>query len=292
MAKITKHKATVVLPEIQWVVDRLAIKRPLYEFEEGGYTKRKDPDTSITTDIVNRVNIFEDAVYIGAISYLRNKGRRDGSGRIPSAFVVESVHIHRNRGTRGEVVTVSSDVALKTAIKHFAPRSLDDVCTELASRTRNALDSASYVWKSGLEDIAKYRGRDIMQYIIERHLHGDKVPLPSSCTIEEKQMHKYHTYLSGAVIETAFKTKEGTIVQELRDGSYQTLPLPYVSSNSYETNKGNGFELSRYRKFEDLPIEIQSKVAVLKIAKFDYPIDDVGVKVKVGDVNTVMYIRN
>jgi hypothetical protein len=292
MAKITKYKATLVLPELQWVVDRLAMKRPLYEFEESSTTTQRDHDTQVNTVIVNRVNIFEDAVFMGTIAYLRNKGRTDASGRKPPAFVVESVHIQKRRGAGGEVVTVSSDVALKTAIKFFAPRSLDDVCTELASRTRNALDSASYVWKSGLEDIARYRGRDIMQYIIERHLHGDEIPLPSSCTIDETKLDKYYTFLAGAVVEDAFRAKEGYLVQELRDSSYQILPMSYVPSNSYRTNEQNGHVLTRYRKFEDLPTEVQSRVAVLKIAEFDYPIDDIGVKIKVGDANTVMYIRN
>lgn len=292
MAKITKHKATLVLPELQWVVDRLAIKRPLYEFEESGTTTRRDPDTEATTEIVNRVNVFEDAVFMGSIAYLRNKGRTDATGRRPSAFVVSSVHIQKQRGSGGEVVTVSSDVALKTAIKFFAPRSLDDVCYEIVSRTRNTLDNISYTWQTGIDEVAKYRGRDILQYIIECHLHGDKVPLPSSCGVDTTKMHKYYTFLSGAVIVDAFRAKEGYFVQELRDGSYQTLPISYVSSSNYRTNEQNGYVLTRYRKFEDLPAEVQSKVAVLKIAEFDFPIDDIGVKVKVGDTNTIMYIRN
>jgi hypothetical protein len=64
--------------------------------------------------------------------------------------------------------------------------------------------------------------------------------------------------------------------------------MKYKTSRSYEENLANGIELTRYRNFEELPNEMQSKIAVLKIAEQGDPIMNIGVKLD--ESQNIMYI--
>jgi len=289
MAKISMGKGTAVRQELEHVLDRLLLKRPLFEFVATAYDTKTDRETGKVTNTVMCVEVLQDAERMGEIGYYRDGGRRDSGGNYPDAFKIESIYIKKQRGDRDTTITIDANVAVKTAIKVFAPPTVEMVSDRLVRYAVNELESLCYRWRQNLSEVASYSGQDIMRYMIERHLTGEVLPLPKTCIIEDKKLHLYDTYLAGKQIAEGLKwhqdKREGYAVEVLTDKSVRTIPMSYKSKAGEPTDS---IPLVRYRNFEEMPKEMQDKLAVLKIAQENDPILDIGVKIN----DTLMYIRS
>jgi hypothetical protein len=214
-------------------------------------------------------------------------------GSAPDAFLVESVHIKKERGRRNTIVTSDAHVAIKQALKHFAPMKDGDICGKAIQNVVDMLDSMTYKARNAIQDIVEYHGTDIMEYFVEREVLGKEIPLPTSLKIQKDKMHRYDVYVAGKQITQAYNSdrqnRKGYAVWALPDNSVRVLHINYKGLRSYEENKANGIELKRYRSFDDLPTEMQPKIAVLKIAERNDPILDIGVKMG-NDNLEMMYI--
>jgi hypothetical protein len=289
MAKISMGKGTAVRQELEHVLDRLLLKRPLFEFVATAYDTKTDRETGKVTNTVMCVEVLQDAERMGEIGYYRDGGRRDSGGNYPDAFKIESIYVKKQRGERNTTITIDANVAVKEAIKVFAPPTVEMVSDRLVRYAVSELESLCYRWRQTLSDVASYSGQDIMIYMIERHLTGEVLPLPKTCIIEDKKLHLYDTYLAGKQIAEGLKWHEdkrvGYAVEILTDKSIRTIPMSYMSKAGGPTDS---IPLVRYRNFEEMPKEMQDKLAVLKIAQENDPILDIGVKIS----DTLMYIRS
>jgi len=291
MVKILKMgKATSVVPELQYVIDKIAMKKPLYVFEASEF---REVGNGVSTDVsVRGVNVTCDAELVGSIEHRVSAGRVSSDGSAPDAFLVESVHIKKERGRRNTIVTSDMNVAIKQALKHFAPMKDGDVCGKAIQTVVDMLDSMAYKTRNAIQDVVEYSGIDLMEYFIEREVLGNEIPLPTSLKIHKDKMHKYDVYLAGKQITQAYsdrQNRKGYAVWELPDNSVRVLHINYKGLRSYEENVANGIELKRYRSFDDLPTEMQPKIAVLKIAERNDPILDIGVKMGNDNIE-MMYI--
>jgi len=284
-------KANKVVPELQYVLDKLAVKKPLFVYEASEFREVHNGTTSEV--LVRGVNVTCDAEAVGSIEHRTNAGRVGSDGVQPDAFFVESVHIKKERGRRNSIVTSDANVAVKTAVKHFAPMKDGDICGKAIQFTIDLLDTMSYKARNAIQDVVEYNGNDLMQYFVERELLGNEIPLPKSLVFHEDKMNRYDVYLAGKQITQAFngdrQNRKGYAVWALPDNSVRVLHINYKGLRSYEENVANGIELKRYRTFDDLPTEMQPKIAVLKIAERNDPILDIGVKLG-NDNGEVMYI--
>jgi hypothetical protein len=151
----------------------------------------------------------------------------------------------------------------------------------------------AYKARNAIQDVVEYHGTDTMEYFVEREILGNDVPLPISLKLHKDKMHRYDVYLAGKQITQAYNSdrqnRKGYAVWALPDNSVRVLHINYKGLRSYEENKANGIELKRYRSFDDLPTEMQPKIAVLKIAERGDPILDIGVKMG-NDNLEMMYI--
>lgn len=293
MVKISNMgKATGVVPELQYVLDRLAVKKPLFTYEAYDTRETVNDDGNGTKIWVRAVTVFQDAEEVGVIDHRLNAGRVDSMGVQPDAFLVESVHIKRERGRRNTVITSDANVALKTAIKYFAPMSPHDICEKAMRNVNDMMDTVLYRARNCLQDIVSYNGGDVMQYLVERHLKGTEIPLPKSIVIREDKLFLYDKFLAGSQIREAYigdrLNRKGYALWELPDTSIRVLPVNYKVGKAYDANVADGMELKRYRSFDELPEAMKDKVAVLKIAEKGEPIMDIGVKLD--DKQNVMYI--
>ena len=273
-------RATAVVPELQYVIDKIAMKKPLFVFEANDF---REVSNGISTIVfVKSVNVMCDAETVGSIEHRMGGGRIGSDGCAPDAFYVESVHIKRERGRKNTIVTADPSVAVKTAIKHFAPMKEGDQCEKTIRTITDMLESMMYRARNALQEVVSYNGIDIMEYFVERELLGNEPPLPTSLKIQKDKMHMYDMYLAGKQITQAFNSdrqnRKGYAVWELPDKSVRVLHINYKGNRSYEENVANGIELKRYRSFDDLPSDMQPKIAVLKIAERNDPILDIGVK--------------
>lgn len=293
MVKISNMgRATDVVPELQYVLDRLAIKKPLFTYEAYDTRETVNDNGNGTKIWVRAVTVFQDAEEVGVIDHRLSAGRMGSEGYSPDAFLVESVHIKKERGRRNTVVTTHADVALKTAVKYFAPMLPHDICEKAMRKVNDMMDTVLYRARTCLQDIVSYNGGDMMQYMIEYHLKGNVVPLPKSVVIREDKLFLYHKYLAGNQLREAYagdkQNRKGYALWELPDTSIRVLPVNYKVNKSYDANVADGMELKRYRSFDELPETMKDKVAVLKIAEKGEPIMDIGVKLD--DKQNVMYI--
>jgi hypothetical protein len=272
--------ATGVVPELQYVMDKLAIKKPLFEYE-----------VSVTREVsdtvwVSGVQVSQDAEVVGDIEFRREAGRINSEGERPDVFLVETHHIKKERGRRNTVVTSDANVAVKTAVKHFAPMKEADICQRAHVKVMDMLDTMCYRARTCLQDLISFNGQEVMCYFIERELTGDNIPAPKSVVIQKDKMHLYDKYLAGKQISTAYNgdrhNRKGYAVWTLPDESYRVLHMNYAHITSEKV-------LNRYRTFDELPQGLQSKIAVLKIAEINDPILDIGVKLG-NDNNEAMYV--
>lgn len=281
MAAINLGRATAIIPQLKELVSLIQIKRPLYEFHATGYRERYDDDTDTTTVWVSEFEVVQDADRVGEIAYERKVGRKNSAGDKPDAFVVRSENIAKKRGSnRTSMITTNIDSALKEVIKVFASPTQDSICSSLVRSVANAFDNTEYSWRRVLQDIAGYSGADVYRWIIESHIKGTVQPMPASFVVHENKLHLYDTYLAGneLVATSNYKSganRKGTVVKILSDDTIRVVPFSYDVRKSYENN---GDVLMRYRNFEEMPIKMQERIAVLKIAEENEPISDVGVK--------------
>ena len=290
MAKVNMGRATVVLSPLQFVIDKLAMKKPLYSYEAKYHRDIEDHEGKVQVTVIG-VSVLQDAEVVGEIVYRFGEGRADSSGHRPDAFSIESTHIKKERGRRNAVVTTDADVAIKTAVKHFAPPTLGSICENLVGDVASDLESVVSKAMSDLRDIVSFSTMEIYQYIVERHLHGNAAVFPSSVTINTDKLSNYDKFLAAKQIREHIldrNNRRGYAVQELPDRSIRVVPMKYRRGYSYEGNKQDGAELIRYRNFEDLPVDLQGKIAVLRVAQVDDPFLDIGVKLS--NKSNTMYI--
>lgn len=289
MARIGLGKATKVLPPLQYVVDKLSVKRPLFSYEAHRFSDVSN-DVGGVDVTVSGIRVVCDAETVGVIDYRWGEGRATGGSKT-DAILIQSTHIKKERGHRSGMMTTDADKAVKLAVKHFAPPELGKTCEELVWEVQDRLDGALYSARNSLEKIVSYNQQDMRKYWIERELKGADIPVPTTLTIHKDLLHLYEKYLAGAQIQDAVHDKanaKGYAVQELEDRSIRVVPIRYKRSQSYEVNKQNGIELVRYRTFDDMPIDLQNKISMLRIAEKDEVYQDIGVRLSQN--NGLMYI--
>lgn len=283
MASVNLGKATTIIPQLRELISLVQVKRPLYEFHATGFVERRDDVTNSVTVWANEFEVTQDADRIGEIRYERGAGRRTSGGEHPDAFVLRSDNITKQRGrARNTLVTTNITVALKEVIKTFALPDEGTICNSLIHNVRQEFDNREYSWRRVLNDVASYSGVDVYQWIIESHLKGEVQPMPSSFKVETKNLHLYDKFLAGKELVTTANfnsskgiDRKGIAVKILSDNTIRTVPFSYDLRMTYEDN---GSPLMRYRSFEDMPISMQEKIAVLKIAEQAEPIAGIGVK--------------
>jgi hypothetical protein len=138
--------------------------------------------------------------------------------------------------------------------------------------------------------VSSYLGNDIHEWIIESHLQGKLLPMPTTCKVDETQIHLYHRYVAGKSLKAVSKynsgkgvDRSGYVVKVLSDNTIRALPFTYDARHTYEENN---IPLMRYRNFEEMPMRMQEQIAVLKIAEENEPFENIGVKFE----NDLMYI--
>ena len=287
MAKIIMGRGNKVVPDLQVLVDMVAIKRPLFEFEAQMFRDEIYDDGTKTT-WVRGVDVYQDAEFIGNICIARGEGRLNADGERPDAFFIESKHIQNQRGRRNTKVTSNIETAVKAVIKYFNFLKPRDICYQLFDEANDKMRGIGYRVGSYLNDMVSLDTRKVKMYFLEKAMFGEATLDPNAVTVQKDSKGKYDTYLAFKQMETKFDSmngvREGYIVEIMRDESYRVMHTNYKKIPAEDDST----LFTRYRKFEDLPVDMQNKIAVLKIAQAEDPILDIGVKL--GNDDRLMYI--
>jgi hypothetical protein len=290
MAAINLGQATEIVPQLKELVAMIQMKRPLFEFHATKFRNAISDETGMITKWATGFEVTQDADRVGEISFQQDAGRRQSDGTYPDAYVIRSEHIQKERGARDTIVTTNATTALKHVVKAFAPPSIEAMCCRLISRVRDEFDNHEYRWRSSVGMVSSYLGNDIHEWIIESHLQGKVLPMPTSCKVDETKIHLYHRYQAGKSLKAVSKynsskgsDRSGYVVKVLTDNTIRVLPFTY---DVRLTHEANNIPLMRYRNYEEMPIRMQEQIAVLKIAEENDPIQDIGVKFE----DNIMYI--
>jgi hypothetical protein len=290
MAALNLGQATEIVPQLKELVTMIQMKRPLFEFHATKFRNAISDETGSITKWATGFEVTQDADRVGEISYQHEAGRRQSDGTYPDAYVIRSEHIQKERGAPDTIVTTNATSALKHVIKAFAPPTIGQMCARLISRVRDEFDNHEYRWRSSVGMVSSYLGNDIHEWIIESHLQGKLLPMPTTCKVDETQIHLYHRYVAGKSLKAVSKynsgkgvDRSGYVVKVLSDNTIRALPFTYDARHTYEENN---IPLMRYRNFEEMPMRMQEQIAVLKIAEENEPFENIGVKFE----NDLMYI--
>jgi hypothetical protein len=290
MAVINLGQATEIVPQLKELITMVQMKRPLFEFHATNFRNAISDETGMITKWATAFEVTQDADRVGEISYQHEAGRRQSDGTYPDAYVIRSEHIQKERGAHDTIVTTNTTSALKHVIKAFAPPTIGQMCARLINRVRDEFDNHEYRWRSSLGMITSYYGNDIHEWIIESHLQGKVLPMPTSCKVDETKIHMYYKYVAGKSLKAVSKyttatgkDRSGYVVKVLSDNTIRALPFTYDARHTYEENN---IQLMRYRNFEEMPTRMQEQIAVLKIAEENEPFENIGVKFE----DNLMYI--
>lgn len=290
MAAINLGQATEIVPQLKELITMIQMKRPLFEFHATNFRNAVSDETGSVTKWATGFEVTQDADRVGEVSFQQDAGRRQSDGTYPDAYVIRSEHIQKERGARDTIVTTNATTALKHVIKAFAPPTIGQMCARLINRVRDEFDNHEYRWRSLLSMITSYYGNDIHEWIIESHLQGKVLPMPTSCKVDETKIHMYYKYVAGKSLKAVSKyttatgkDRSGYVVKVLSDNTIRALPFTYDARHTYEENN---IQLMRYRNFEEMPTRMQEQIAVLKIAEENEPFENIGVKFE----DNLMYI--
>ena len=279
-------RASAITPPLKELIDLILVKRPLYTFDATGFLETMDTTGAITKVWANKFEVFQDAESVGTVAYYTESGRRQADGTRPDVFSMNSPLVESRKGKHSSDIRV----ACKVAMKILSPPTRESMCMELLKSISDGFSQNGYHWRTIPSEISSYSGGDIHKWIIESHIQGKVLPMPASCKIEEKNLYKYDTHKASVYLTNMANLnsrtpsqRKGHVVKILVDNSMYVLPMLYDKTETYEAN---GSPLIRYRNYEDMPVNIQEKVAILKIAKQDDPIQDTGVKFS----DNIMYV--
>lgn len=260
-----KNLGTLSVPEpLNAFLDLLLIKKPTVEFHVG---KKNREDECIS------VKVIEDGFMIGGVGF-RKTGRRFDSklGYAPSTIDIYSKKIEKYRGQSDVVSSSNPSTALKNALKYFKKTSDAEYAANLVESGTNLINECGYHRKYELSSVIRFGTRDMQMFFAEWAMqvksNADtskafpenivKVDFPKlEACLEERKAHES--------VARSMDNKDGYLIEILHNESILVC-------------KVHNHDIKTYRSFEDMPVELQGKFAVLKIANRYDAIDDIGVK--------------
>ena len=228
---------------------------------------RTDDNESQYKDVINTIKVYEDGEAIGSISV----GRRYRGGAKEDVYGVESFRIHKERGSMHTTYVKDIKVAMRNVKKFFTGRQ----DTELKELIKvNVKRNMEAVMHSAIQSINwSVDAREIaFNYVMrahQAHKQGDTmVAMPvkiPSIKDQDSLFKKCDDVLQAKTLEDHFKGNNGYGIQTRVDNS--------IVAYSFASDT-----ITKYRSFDDVPTNIQEKLAMFKVLDKHEPYADFGVK--------------
>ena len=218
-------------------------------------------------ELINSIKVYEDGEAIGSISV----GRRYRGGSREDVYGVESFRIHKERGSRNTTYVKDIKVAMRNVKKFFTGRQDTELKELIKVNVKRNMEAVMHSaiqainWSVDAREIA-------FNYVMrahQAHKQGDAmVPMPvkiPSVKDLEKLFSKCDDVLQAKTLDDHYKGNNGYGVQTRVDNSI--VVYSYASDN-----------ITKYRSFDDVPTNIQEKLAMFKVLEKNEPYADFGVK--------------
>lgn len=228
---------------------------------------RNNNGESSYEETINGIKVYEDGEPIGSISVAK---RYRGGGK-EDVYGVESFRIHKERGSRNTTYVKDIKVAMRNVKKFFTGRRDDELKELIVGHVSNGMNQvmnqavSSITWAIDTREIAF----DYVMRAYHAHKQGETVvAMPTTIyTVKDSQhlFDKCETVMQSKSLDDHFQSKKGYGIQVRKDNSIITY--------AYALDK-----ITKYRSFDELPTEIQSKLGMFKVLDANEPYADFGVK--------------
>ena len=252
-------KVSLAKPMTNYVVNDKCIES-IFNYHDGALEKGHK-------DFITRLNVYDNGERLGSIGIVK----RYHGGDAEYVYQVESFRIEKSRGNCDAVTAKDIKVALRHAKKTLVPRANDEAKALIKNTVNNRMSSvASHNETEMRWSIdSTTEGMHYAKEAYKARLSGETtITLPARLTsIKDMDEHNKlcETMVQSRALHEALLAKKGYGIQVQHNGGM------YVVCMATDT-------IQRYKDFESLPENIQSKFAMFKVLAKDESIETIGCK--------------
>jgi hypothetical protein len=229
------------------------------------YNYNKDPVEK--THELFKVEVHQDGELLGGLFL----SERYVEGKKEQVYGVESFRIQKERGQGDATLTKNIKVALRNAKKAFVSRAddelreliKDNVTQNLGMVWNQARNSVTYSMETSTESL------NLAMHAYQARKRGESTCVLSSMPTTVKRPKEHDRECEGFVVSTFLKeqldSKLGYGVKVFVNGSLAVLNFSDMG-------------ITKYKTFEVLPEDIQSKLAMFKVIGVEEPYAHLGCK--------------
>jgi hypothetical protein len=252
-------KVSLAKPMTNYVVDDKCIDT-IYERWEGETEKTQK-------EVIAHLKVYDNGERLGSIGIVK----RYHGGDAEYVYEVESFRIEKSRGNQDAVTAKDMKVALRHAKKSLVPRANDEakklIKTTVSNRMSSVASHNETEMRWSIDSTTE--GMHYAKEAYKARLSGETtITLPARLTsIKDMDEHNKlcETMVQSRALHEALTAKKGYGIQVQHNGGM------YVVCMATDT-------IQRYKDFESLPENIQSKFAMFKVLAKDESIETIGCK--------------
>jgi len=255
-------KVSLAKPMINYVVDDKCINS-IFDRHDG------DTDKS-NKHYICQLNVYDNGERLGSIGIVKRY-----HGETEYVYQVESFRIEKSRGNQDAVTAKDMKVALRHAKKSLVPRANDEAKYLIKTTVSNRMSSVASHDETEVRWCidSTTEGMLYAKEAFKARLNGETtVTLPARlASIKDMDDHnrKCEQMQNSRALHEAVVAKKGYGIQVLFDGGMYVV---YMATDT----------IQRYKDFESLPENIQSKFAMFKVLDKDESIEAIGCKFENG----------
>lgn len=257
----TKDRDMEVSPKLENYLTQVQLIKPLLNFvatDDRSYIDTvhtaKD-DTYETKKVIIGVKVYEDGEEIGSLFV----GTRDYNGR-HDTFEVSSFRINKMRGDSNTTATTNIKVALRKIKKLFVGKADEELINEITSKVKNKVENLHSSSRNDVKWVFNYEDEGINYALLGylASLKGESTislpVIPVTVKNEKNYLTACSDYYESKELVECIKSSKGYGVLLRPDGAYITY--------SYAARA-----LTRYKGFDDMPTDLQTKLGVFKLLR-------------------------
>jgi hypothetical protein len=250
---------------------KVSLAKPLCEFSYGENSVRTVYNYSKTptekTHELFKVEVHQDGELLGGLFL----GERYVEGKKQLVYGVESFRIQKERGQGDATVTKNIKVALRNAKKAFVSRADDEL---RALIKENVEQSISMVWNQARNAVTYSMDTSAEALYLAMHAYKARQRGESTCavpamptTVKRPKEHdrQCEEFVVSTFLKSQLDSKIGYGIKMFVNGSLAVLNFSDMS-------------ITKYKTFEALPDDIQSRLAMFKVIAANEPHAHLGCK--------------
>lgn len=255
----SKHKHTSVCPTLTKIIELIAAKRPLLEYEVVEIDNEKR---------AHAVKVYQHGQCLGYLNTWFHRYSNKHS-RTEIWIALKSWTIQRDRGEPNTKYTKDPKVAASIVIDKFTKKSFALIAHEVVRETTQIItgihDRVHGAFRYSMEIPQTFT----MAYFIKiKQGEQPKVPQNILDKISDEVVRKYENYKIAGNVLQHMKSKNGTFVTTMKDGALLCIPL------------SDPDRAERYENTYALPDFMQEKLTMLKLLDHAQFAADIGIKIQ------------